>query len=200
MPKQTCLKMILLISLLPVMASMQTVRQTTRITGSSEPIKENYFYYSQPNSDVQPDPLSDQPLYIGLRYGPDLPQGFVEISGAAVDELNGIEYAVAHIAKGNEEMLWFEKLTHRNARGMACWEVLDVRPLPRMKANQLLLFGILGCEYNKKYDSEIVAIVDEEKTGLYLTRIRYAWRGNRRTGKLEKISTRKIRCENSGCE
>ncbi len=188
----------ILILCLLAMTGLQPVKKVRTIPKSDKQIKESRF--PEENPKVQQNTLLNKSSFIGLRYGPELPEGLIEKAGALIDGPNGSELALEHIVKGNEEMIWVEKLTGRDNYGKPYWEVLDVLMLPRIKANQALIFGVLGCMYNKRYDPKTIVIADEQKRGPYYKKNRYAWRLNPNTNKLEPVSIRKIRCEYSSCE
>ena len=134
--------------------------------------------------------------YIGLRYR-DVPKGLKDLGGWIVGETEaGIEYAIARVQKGNQDMLWFEILVSRDSKGTPTFLVIDVLKLPKL--NKLDQIGHGGsCLRNKVRDPEIVTIT-EYQDAEYWRQIKKAWRSNRNSGQFEEISTRNIICENPG--
>ncbi|HEX8494805.1 MAG TPA: hypothetical protein VF658_18325 [Pyrinomonadaceae bacterium] len=135
--------------------------------------------------------------YIGLRHGPSLPAGLQEVGGSLVSDVGDVkEYGMSEVHKGKVKMLWFERLTHRDDSGAAYWEVKDVLVLPKILRKQILVYSL--CFLAQKPDGEIAAIADEEFEAEFFTRIRRAWRANRKTEKFEEISVKGIKCRNEG--
>ena len=139
---------------------------------------------------------TDTTKYIGLRHGP-LPPGLKSRGGSLVSAVGDAkEYGLAEVHRSTTKMLWFERLTHRDDKGVAYWEVTDVMVLPRITKKQVLVFAF--CLLNNQPDGEIVAVADYVEGVQYFTRVRRAWRANRQTEKFEVIPTKGIKCENEG--
>ena len=138
----------------------------------------------------------DTAQYIGLRHGPALPTGLQQVGGSLVSAIGDEkEYVMTEVHKGATRMLWFERLTHRDEKGVAYSEVRDVMSIPRLPKKQLFVYAF--CLLNNKPDGEIAAVVDKDDAQ-YFTRVRRAWRANRQTEKFEAISNKGIKCENVG--
>lgn len=135
--------------------------------------------------------------YVGLRHGPSLPAGLRHASGGLIsDKSDAQEHAVAEVRRGRVKMLWFERLTHRDDSGRAHWEVKDVLVLPAIPRKQILVYAT--CFSGQNPDKEIIAVADYRPDAEYFTRVRRAWRANRKTEKFEEILVEGIRCENDG--
>jgi len=130
---------------------------------------------------------------VGLRYGPGLPEGYALQRAALIDAMNGKEFGITHVKKGSTQMVWFDVMTHRVSK-KAHWMILDVLVLPSFTINETLEIG--QCFLNGVIDSEIVAIVEEERDQEFLSKIHRAWRANRGTGKFESIPPIGIKCTN----
>jgi hypothetical protein len=135
--------------------------------------------------------------YIGLRHGQELPQGLKRVGGSLV-AMAGEEkgYGMTEVLRGTTRMLWFERVTHLDDKGIPYWEVKDVMVLPRLPRKQVLAY--YGCLLNNRADNEIAAVLDYEPDVEYFTRARRTWRANRQTGKFEVIPTKGVKCENLG--
>lgn len=130
--------------------------------------------------------------YVGLRYGQDSNlEGIVYQGGNLLEPLNGVEYGVSNVLKDSLNLLWLEKLTHRDAEGKANWEILDVLVLPEMSELEGLLISV--CLQNNQPDPEIIAIgmFSEEEN---MIPVRKAWRANRQLEKFEEIATESVTC------
>lgn len=133
--------------------------------------------------------------YIGLRHGPSLPRGLKGTGGGLIsDASDAEEHAISEVQKGRVKMLWLDRLTHRDDSGKAHWEVKDVLVLPAIPRKQVLVYAL--CFSGENRDKEIIAVADYQPGEEYLTRVRRAWRANRKTEKFEEILTEGIRCEN----
>lgn len=132
--------------------------------------------------------------YIGLRYGQDNNlEGIVYEGGNLLEPLNGVEYGVSNVLKDSLNLLWLEKLTHRDAEGKAYWEIRDVLVLPEMSEYEGLLISV--CQLNGRTDPEIIAIgifTEDEN----VVKVRKAWRANRQIEKFEEIVVDSVICVN----
>ena len=153
------------------------------------------FAQRAPSRKAQDNPAVDSGKYVGLRHGPSLPRGLKGTGGGLIsDASDAVEYAVSEVQKGRVKMLWFDRLTHRDDSGKAHWEVKDVLVLPAIPRKQVLVYAL--CFSGQNRDKEIIAVADYQPGEEYLTRVRRAWRANRKTEKFEEILTEGIRCEN----
>ncbi len=188
-------------------ASLDTLRLARRIT--RQPVMKTLLLLtlslsllltpsvSAQRSSTQTQVAADMSKYIGLRHGPSLPAGLKNIGGALVSEVNDSkEYAISKVHKGRIKMLWFDRLTHHDDRGVAYWELKDVLVLPPIPRNQIVVYR--GCLLEYQPDNEIAAVVTYEAGVQYFTRVHKAWRANRSTEKFEVIPMKGIKCESEG--
>jgi hypothetical protein len=91
-------------------------------------------------------------------------------------------------------MLWLEKITDRDRKGVPSWEVKDVLTFDNLKKNQAFSFSYSStCLQNDKENLDLVVMT--ERTGQKKTyKVIRAWRANIRTAKFEKISDKGIVC------
>jgi len=101
---------------------------------------------------------------------------------------------VSRFSRGKKFMLWLEKITERDARGVPSWEVRDVLSFDKLKKNQEFLFSYSSsCLQNGKEKLDLIVQADFlPKTNTY--KIIHAWRANVKREKFEKISTKGIKC------
>lgn len=127
----------------------------------------------------------------GVIYGATLPNGAKDLGGGLLSNEN---YGVSRFSKGKKFMLWLEKITERDARGVPSWEVRDVLSFDKLKKNQEFLFSYSSsCLQNGKEKLDLIVQADFlPKTNTY--KIIHAWRANVKREKFEKISTKGIKC------
>jgi hypothetical protein len=91
-------------------------------------------------------------------------------------------------------MLWLEKITERDARGIPSWEVRDVLFFDKLKRSHEFLFSYSSsCLQNGKEKLDLIVQAELlPKTKTY--KIINAWRANINREKFEKISTKAIKC------
>ena len=139
--------------------------------------------------------------YLGLRYaGNKLPRGHKWVGGSLLSDpySNEKQYGVTEVSRGKVKMMWLDRLTHHDAAGTAHWEIRDVLILPPIRKNQLLFY--VNCSLANKPDSELVVITDDAVRGGYFSRVRHAWRANRKTEKFQQIPVTGIKCEGIGSD
>ncbi|HYP51556.1 MAG TPA: hypothetical protein VEQ34_11500 [Pyrinomonadaceae bacterium] len=66
----------------------------------------------------------------GVVYGETLPNGARDLGGGLLSDDN---YGVSRFAKGGKHMLWLEKVTSRDKKGVPSWEVRDVLVINNLK-------------------------------------------------------------------
>ena len=134
--------------------------------------------------------------YIGLRYSSNssLPLGLENEGGNFVGEIDGVDYSISRVSKGNRKMLWLEKLVLRDKYGNPHWEVLDILNIPEIGWQEELV-DYSSCQLDGQLNREIIAIVKLEKKEYY-TKVKKAWRANLNTGKFQEISPQGITCVN----
>lgn len=155
------------------------------------------FAFGSVSSGQQNAVTRDLSQYIGLRYGPDLPRGLVYGGGGLITDpyKDTTQFGLTHVTRGSTNMIWFELLTHHDAKGKAYWEVLDVTSTPPLRRKQYVMVTL--CLFNNKPDPEIAAVVESVPRS-YNLRVIKAWRANRQSRKLEAISVKGVKCEMQG--
>ncbi len=128
----------------------------------------------------------------GVVYGETLPNGVKDLGGGLLSNEN---YGVSRFSKGKDYMLWLERITARDSKGVPSWEVKDVLTLDAPKKNQEFFFSYSsGCTQNGKANLDIVVLAEAgAKNKIY--KIKKAWLANVKREKFEKISTKNIKCE-----
>ncbi len=129
---------------------------------------------------------------IGVEFGPDnFPEGFEEHTGYVMGFLEGDEYIIDHVSREDRQILWFCKLTGRDAEGRPNLKILDLLLLPPIQAEESLMMGT--CKASDKFDPEIIAVV---KFGVdeFKSEVRHAWRANRQTQKFLEIPRENVSC------
>lgn len=128
----------------------------------------------------------------GIVYGETLPNGVKDLGGGL---LSNEEYGVSRFSKGKKYMLWLEKITSRDAKGIPNWEVKDVLTFDLLKKNQeFFLSYSSGCQQNGKTDIDLIVqteFVPKDKT----YKILRAWKANIKKEKFEKTSKKGIVCK-----
>ncbi|MBA3694526.1 MAG: hypothetical protein H0W77_14020 [Acidobacteria bacterium] len=127
----------------------------------------------------------------GVIYGATLPNGAKDLGGGLLSNEN---YGVSRFSRGKKFMLWLEKITERDARGVPSWEVRDVLSFGKLKKNQEFLFSYSSsCLQNGKEKLDLIVQAEFlSKAKTY--KIIQAWRANVKREKFEKISTKGIKC------
>lgn len=120
--------------------------------------------------------------YIGLNYS-RFPDGISDDFSMLIQDAE--DHSLALVAEGENRMLWFSKMTHRDSSGNAYWEVKDVIDLSKLESGSTLIPD--GCSLNGAPDSEILAI---GKNGVILS----AWRANTTMNVFEVIPTNGLEC------
>ncbi|MCU0240001.1 MAG: hypothetical protein MUC29_11215 [Pyrinomonadaceae bacterium] len=130
--------------------------------------------------------------YKGVVYGKTLPNGVKDLGGGLLSNDN---YGISHFIKGNLNMLWLDKITGRDDKGVPNWVVKDVLRFPLMKKNQSFLFSYASsCAKNKKGDLDMIVLA-EFNAKLKKYKVLQAWKANLKKEKFEKISIKGIKCE-----
>ncbi|MBA2494006.1 MAG: hypothetical protein H0V31_04845 [Acidobacteria bacterium] len=128
----------------------------------------------------------------GIKYGETLPNGVKDLGGGLLSNEN---YGVSRFTKGKKYMLWLEKITARDAKGVPSWEVRDVLSFDKLKKNQEFLFSYSSsCLQNGKGNLDMIVMTEllpKNKTYKVLK----AWKANIKREKFDKISIKGIKCE-----
>lgn len=127
----------------------------------------------------------------GVKYGETLPNGAKDLGGGL---LSSEDYGVTRFTKGKKYMLWLEKITGRDSKGVPEWEVKDVLMFDELKKNQAFNFSYSsGCRQNGKDDLDLIVMTEFSPAKKFYKPVK-AWRVNLAKGKFEKIPTRQIEC------
>ena len=127
----------------------------------------------------------------GILYGEVLPNGAKDLGGGLLSNGN---YGVSRFTKGKTYMLWLEKITARDAKGVPNWEVKDVLMFEPLKKNQEFLFSYSsGCTIKGKENLDLVVMAELSARKTY--KVIRAWRADLRREKFEKVSDKGIVCE-----
>ena len=128
----------------------------------------------------------------GVTYGETLPNGVKDLGGGLLSNEN---YGVSRFSKGKKNMLWLEKITERDEKGVPSWQVKDVLTFDNLKKNREFLYSYSSsCLQNGEnaLDTIVMAELSDDKKSY---KIHKAWRANHKKEKFEKISTKNIKCE-----
>ncbi|CAN5702053.1 hypothetical protein BH18ACI1_BH18ACI1_17430 [soil metagenome] len=128
----------------------------------------------------------------GIKYGETLPNGVKDLGGGLLSNEN---YGVSRFTKGKKYMLWLEKITARDAKGVPSWEVRNVLSFDKLKKNQEFLFSYgSSCLQNGKGNLDMIVMTELlPKTKTY--KVLKAWKVNIKREKFDKISIKGIKCE-----
>ena len=128
----------------------------------------------------------------GVLYGETLPNGVKDLGGGLLSDEN---YGVSRFQKGKKFMLWLEKITDRDKKGVPSWEVKDVLTFDNLKKKQAFSFSYSStCQQNGKDNLDLIVMTElSEKKKTY--KVIRAWRANTKAGKFEKISDKGIVCK-----
>lgn len=127
----------------------------------------------------------------GVKYGETLPNGARDLGGGL---LSNEDYGVTRFERGKKYMLWLEKITGRDAKGVPDWEVTDVLSFDNLKKNREFLFSYSsGCTQNGRQNLDLIVMAESLPDKSY--KIIRAWRANARKEKFEKISGKGINCK-----
>lgn len=128
----------------------------------------------------------------GVLYGETLQNGVKDLGGGLTSNES---YGVTRFTKGKTFMLWLEKITGRDSKGVPSWEVKDVLSFDNLKKNHSFMFSYSSsCKRFGKENLDMIVMTELlPKTKTY--KVVKAWTTNIKKQKFEKISTNGIRCE-----
>ena len=130
----------------------------------------------------------------GVLYGEKLPNGAKDLGGGLLSNQN---YGVSKFTKDNKFMLWLEKITARDAKGIPSWVVKDVLIFDNLKKNQDFLVSYSsGCTQNGKENLDLVVLAELSPKKTY--KVIRAWRADVKKEKFKKISEKGIVCKSVG--
>ena len=140
---------------------------------------------------------SPQKKYIGYKhkgvlYGEILPNGVKDEGGGL---LSNISYGVSRFTKDKKFMLWLEKITSRDAKGVPTWIVKDVLSFDNLKKNQEFHFSYTSiCTQNGNANLDLIVMTEFSPAKKTYQVVR-AWRADVKKEKFEKISEKGIVCK-----
>ncbi len=127
----------------------------------------------------------------GVKFGETLPNGAKDLGGGL---LSNADYGVSRFSRNKKYMLWLEKLTSRDAKGVPSWEVRDVLTFDNLKKNQEFLFSYSsGCVQNGKENLDLIVMAEFSPAQKTYKVIR-AWQANVKKEKFDKIPDKGIVC------
>lgn len=128
----------------------------------------------------------------GILYGQILPNGAKDLGGGL---LSDGDYGVTRFTKGKKYMLWLEKITNRDSKGVPNWVVKDVLIFDSLKKNREFLFSYSsGCTQNGREDIDLIVL--SELNPLNKTyKVIHTWRANVKKEKFEKTSNKGVVCK-----
>lgn len=128
----------------------------------------------------------------GVVYGETLPNGARDLGGGLLSDDN---YGVSRFAKGGKQMLWLEKVTSRDKKGVPSWEVLDVLVINNPKKNQEFLFSYAStCTDGGEEDLDLIVLA-EFQPAKKIYKVLQAWRADLLSEKFAPVSIEGIKCE-----
>jgi hypothetical protein len=128
---------------------------------------------------------------VGVRFGPDMLRGYEEVGGGVMsDETHSrmTDYAVQLVRKDGIDMLWMSRVIGADPSGRPLFEIVDILKLPPRNKGELV--AVFACCYGGRTNDAIVAYTDK-----YYYRVSKAWLANRKTSRIEEVSTRGIVCQ-----
>lgn len=127
----------------------------------------------------------------GVARGEKLSNGAKDLGGGM---LSNEDYGVSRFSKGNNFMLWLEKIVERDEMGVPDWEVKDVLVFETLRKNQVFLYSYSSpCTINGEDDLDLIVWAEKQpKNRAY--KILKAWRASVEIEKFEEIPTNTIVC------
>ncbi|MDQ3801898.1 MAG: hypothetical protein M3384_20940, partial [Acidobacteriota bacterium] len=128
----------------------------------------------------------------GVVHGERLPNGARDLGGGLLSDEN---YGVSRFVKGRKQMLWLEKITSRDKKGIPSWEVKDVLVISNPKKNQEFLFSYGStCTENGAEDLDLIVLA-EFQAAQKSYKVLQAWRADLLREKFQPLSVETIKCE-----
>ena len=128
----------------------------------------------------------------GVLYGETLSNGARDLGGGLLSDEN---YGVSRFSKGAKQMLWLEKISSRDKKGVPSWEVLDVLVINKPKKNQEFLYSYSStCTEYGEENLDLIVLAEFQTAGKTY-KVLEAWRADLLKEKFEKISVEGIKCE-----
>jgi hypothetical protein len=127
----------------------------------------------------------------GVVYGATLPNGVRDLGGGL---LSDDDYGVTRFTKGRKDMLWLEKITGRDNKGVPMWQVKDVLTFEKLPKNQEFLFSYSSpCTQNGRVNLDLIVMAELSPNKRFYKVIK-AWKANLKREKFESVAVRGIKC------
>jgi hypothetical protein len=132
---------------------------------------------------------------VGTRFGPDMLRGYEEVGGGVMsDEHHRMtDWAIQLVRKDGVDMVWLSHVTGTDPSGRSLYQIADVLRLPPRKKDEIVTW--FSCCYAGRLNDAIIAYTDK-----YFYRVHRTWVANRRTGRIEEVSTRGIVCQDPAAQ
>jgi hypothetical protein len=120
-------------------------------------------------------------------------QGLKKINSTVIN----LHYGVAHLQKNDKNLLLLSKFEN-STRHQDDFElkVIDVVEVPNYNTSYYAL-AVKGCSQNGRSDVTLFALVVNEDSKKYLTRVIKVWKLNKETGRITDFPNVGIRCLNA---
>ncbi len=128
----------------------------------------------------------------GVVFGETLPNGVKDLGGGLLSDES---YGVSRFSKGKKYMLWFEKISDRDAKGVPNWVVLDVLTFDALKRNQTFLLSYSSnCRQNGKSNLDLIVMAEilPKKKSYKIIR---AWKADIKNKRFEKTDSKFVICK-----
>lgn len=140
---------------------------------------------------------SPQKKYVGFKhkgvlYGEILANGAKDQGGGL---LSNDKYGVSRFIKDKKTMLWLEKVTSRDSKGVPNWVVKDVLIFDALKKNQDFQFSYSSiCVQNGRENLDLIVLTEFSPSKKTYQVVR-AWRANVKKERFETVSEKGIVCK-----
>ena len=146
---------------------------------------------------LPPCAAAQEKEFVGYRnksvvYGKTLPNGARDLGGGLLSDDN---YGVSRFSKAGKQMLWLEKVTSRDKKGVPNWEVLDVLIINNLRKNQEFLFSYASnCSDGGAEDLDLIVLA-EFQPAKKIYKVLQAWRADLLREKFVPLSIEGVKCE-----
>ena len=96
----------------------------------------------------------------GVLYGETLPNGVKDLGGGLLSDEN---YGVSRFQKGKKFMLWLEKITDRDKKGVPSWEVKDVLTFDNLKKNRNFHFPTVRPAAKRQGNLDLIVMTEHSE-------------------------------------
>lgn len=130
---------------------------------------------------------------IGLRHGP-LPTGITSQGGVVV-RFDGVDYAFTSVHTPAGDVVWLDSIAPGTSGPPVKIVRAELRVPPLARDERLLM---ASCDVDGRLDGRVIAVVMSEANVTKFTKVRQAWRADRKNGRFEVIPVAGISCEDPG--